>query len=291
MSDYSLPKTPAILIDTTLCTGCERCVKACKLENGLGPDRPWRGQEAVDGLSATRLSTILRRPGDRFVRQQCRHCLEPACVSACLVGAMQKTPEGPVIYDADRCMGCRYCLAACPYGIPRYDWDRAAPEVRKCTLCYPRIIEGKAPACVEACPEGALEYGDRDDLLTTARRRLETNPDYVQEVFGKYEVGGTSVLYISDVRLDLAAWLRMWQPDVDDRALPDPTKPLPERTWASLKKVPPVIVGMAGLMGGIHWIIGRRMKLAAQNAPPPAPDETQDDDSTPKTQGDKDDHA
>jgi len=213
MSEHSLPKTPAILIDTTRCTGCEQCVRACKLENGLPlRDRPWRGQGAIDGLSATRFSTILRLPNDsgpndHFVRQQCRHCLKPACVSACLVGAMWKTPEGPVIYDPDRCMGCRYCMAACPYGIPRYDWDRAAPEVRKCTLCYPRIIQGKAPACVEACPEEAIEYGDRAKLIAKAERRLEANPDYVQEVFGKDEVGGTSVLYISDVRLDLAAWL------------------------------------------------------------------------------------
>jgi len=295
MSEHPLPECPAILIDTKRCTGCERCVRACKLENGLGPDRPWRGQGAVDGLSATRFSTILRLPNaegpkDHFVRQQCRHCLEPACVSACLVGAMEKTLWGPVIYHPEKCMGCRYCMAACPYGIPRYDWDRAVPEVRKCTLCYPRIIQGKPPACVEACPEGALEYGDRAKLLARAESRLEANPDYVQEVFGKYEVGGTSVLYISDVRWDLAAWVRTWQPDVDARDLPDPTKSLPERTWASLKKVPPVIVGMAGLMGGLHWIIGRRMKLAAQETSAPAPDETQDDDPTNTTQGDKDDH-
>jgi len=271
---------PAILIDTTLCTGCEKCVGACKLENGLGPDRLWRGQRAVDGLSATRFCTILRRPDDRFVRQQCRHCLHPACVSACLVGAMQKTAEGPVIYDADRCMGCRYCMVACPYGIPRYDWDRAVPYVRKCTLCYPRLKQGKVPACVEACPEGAAIFGSRAELLAEAHRRLQANPDkYVQKVHGEHEVGGTSVLYISDIPLDFLAW----QPDLDER-------PLPERTWASLKKVPPVIVGMAGLMGGLHWIIGRRMKLAAQTGQAPPPGETQNADSANTTQGDKDDH-
>jgi len=266
MSKQPPADIPAILIDTTLCTGCEQCVRACKLENDLGPDRPWPGQAGVDALSATRFCTILRRPGDHFVRQQCRHCLEPACVSACLVGAMQKTPEGPVIYDGDRCMGCRYCMMACPYGIPRYDWDRAVPYVRKCTLCYPRLKQGKMPACVEACPEGAAIFGTRAELLAEAHRRLDDQPDrYVGGVHGEYEVGGTSVLYISDIPLDFLAW----QPELDDR-------PLPERTWASLKKVPPVILGMAGLMGGLRWIIGRRMKLAAQNAPAPATDETQD---------------
>jgi len=159
----------AILIDITRCIGCEECVLACKEENDLGPDRLRPGQEAVDGLSATRYSTILRYPDDHFVRQQCRHCLEPACVSACLVGAMQKTPEGPVIYDSDLCMGCRYCLVACPYGIPRYEWDEAAPLVQKCTLCYHRITEG-------------------------------------DHVYGETEVGGTSVIYLADISLGFLGW-------------------------------------------------------------------------------------
>jgi formate dehydrogenase iron-sulfur subunit len=246
----------------------------------LGHDQAWREQRAVDALSATRFCTILRRPHDHFVRQQCRHCLEPACVSACLVGAMQKTPEGPVIYDGGRCMGCRYCMVACPFGIPRYDWGRAVPYVRKCTLCYPRLKQGKVPACVEACPEKAAIFGDRDEMLAEAHRRLRANREkYVQKVHGEHEVGGTSVLYISDIPLGFLAW----QPDLDER-------PLPERTLASLKKVPPVILGMAGLMGGIHWIIGRRMKLAAQSSPAPAPEEPQANEATNAPQGDRDEH-
>jgi formate dehydrogenase iron-sulfur subunit len=271
-------KQPAILIDTTLCTGCEQCVKACKLENGLDRDRPWRGQESIDALSATRFSTILRRPAGHFIKQQCRHCLEPACVSACLVGAMQKPPEGPVIYDSRRCMGCRYCMVACPFGIPRYQWDRAVPHVCKCTLCYPRIKEGKTPACVEACPQKAAIFGDRAQLLSEAHRRLGENPEkYVQKVYGQHEVGGTSVLYVSDIPLDFLAW----QPDLDGR-------PLPERTWASLKKVPPIILAMAGLMGGTCWIIGRRMNLAMQAAPPATPAEPQAGHTTEAAQGAKD---
>ena len=143
-------RSPAILVDTTRCTGCEECVDACKQVNDLGADRLRPGQEGVDGLSSTRFTTILRRPGDHFVKQQCRHCLEPTCVSVCLVGAMQKTPEGPVIYDSDLCIGCRYCLTACPYGIPRYEWDESVPYVRKCTLCAPRVEAGQEPACTAA---------------------------------------------------------------------------------------------------------------------------------------------
>ena len=246
----------AILVDITRCTGCEECVLACKKENDLGPDRLRPGQEAVDGLSSTRFSTILRKSDDHFVRQQCRHCLEPACVSACLVGAMQKTPEGPVVYDPELCMGCRYCLVACPYGIPRYEWDEAAPLVQKCDMCHDRIVEGQEPACVEACPEDALLFGNRDDLLAEARRRIAENPEaYVNHIYGEKEVGGTSVLYISDISLGFLGWAE--EPGEE---------PLPKLTWASLKKVPGIAAGMGGLMAVIYWVINRRMRLAARAA-------------------------
>ena len=248
--------TIAILNDTTRCTGCEKCVAACKEEYELGRDRPWRAQGAVSDLSSTRYTTIVRRPDEHYVRQQCRHCLEPACVSACLVGAMQKTPEGPVVYDADKCMGCRYCLAACPYGIPRYEWDQRVPYVTKCTMCIDRVRQGDIPACVDACPEEATLFGTRTELLAEAHRRIDENPGkYQPRVFGEHEIGGTSVLYISDIPLDFLAW----KPDLG-------TQPLPERTWAALHKVPPLMLGMGGLMTGIYWVVGRRMKLASEAA-------------------------
>ena len=248
--------TIAILNDTTRCTGCEKCVAACKEEYELGRDRPWRAQGAVSDLSSTRYTTIVRRPDEHYVRQQCRHCLEPACVSACLVGAMQKTPEGPVVYDADRCMGCRYCLAACPYGIPRYEWDQRVPYVTKCTMCIERVRRGDIPACVDACPEEATMFGTRAELLAEAHRRIDENPGkYQPRVFGEHEIGGTSVLYISDIPLDFLAW----KPDLG-------TQPLPESTWAALHKVPPLMLGMGGLMTGIYWVVGRRMKLASEAA-------------------------
>ena len=244
----------AILIDVTRCTGCETCIAACKKENGLGEDRPWRGQEAIDALSATRWSTILRRPGGHFVRQQCRHCLEPACVSACIVGALRRTPEGAVVYDGSKCMGCRYCMLACPYGIPRYDWDRAAPRVRKCILCHPRLGRGKPPACVAACPEEAMLFGAREEMIAEGHRRIAGEPRrYLPRVWGEKEVGGTSVLYLSPIPLDFLAWTA----DLG-------TKPLPDLTWAALRKVPGIVLGVAGLMGGAYWLIGRRMKLEAE---------------------------
>ena len=248
--------SPAILIDTTRCVGCELCVAACKEENGLGKDRPWRGQAAIDSLSATRNNTVHRRPDSSFVVQQCRHCLEPACASACLVGAMQKTPEGPVIYDADKCIGCRYCLLACPYGIPRYDWDTAVPVVHKCTMCYHRLQEGGIPACVEACPQQATMFGSREDLLSEARRRMADNPGrYTSRIYGEHEVGGTSVLYITDTSLAFLAY----KPDLGNQ-------PLPALTWQSLKKVPPVVLGVGALMGAVYWTVNRRMRLALEKS-------------------------
>jgi formate dehydrogenase iron-sulfur subunit len=258
----------AILTDTTLCTGCEKCVTACKQVNHLGPDQPRRWKLRIDDLSATRFTTIVRHD-DQYVRQQCRHCVEPACVSACLVGAMRKTPEGPVVYDGDRCMGCRYCMMACPYEIPRYDWAAAVPYVRKCTLCADRLAEGKVPACVEACPEQATIFGDRDALIAEAHRRIRATPArYVDKVYGEHDVGGTSVLMISSVPLDFLA----------AGAVTD--EPLPELTWAALSKVPPLALGVGGLMAGVFWITGRRMKLQAERL-----DGTPDGADAPATRG------
>jgi formate dehydrogenase iron-sulfur subunit len=252
-----------ILNDTTLCTGCERCVEACKQENHLGADlpRPWK--QRIDDLSSTRFTTVVRREGSRFVRRQCRHCRQPACVSACIVGALQKTAEGPVIYDSNKCIGCRYCIMSCPYGIPRYDWESSIPYVRKCTLCYPRIRAGRSPACVEACPEKATIFGPRDELIIEARRRIKQNPErYLHAVVGETEVGGASVIYVSDISLGFLGY----KPELGDQ-------PLPALTWSALSKVPPLIVGMGGLMTGIYWVIKRRIKLAAEATPRPVSEE------------------
>lgn len=256
-----------ILTDVTKCIGCFQCVDACAETYNLGPDIPTT-QDKRDGLSARRWTTVLEQPEDHYIRKQCRHCLDPACASACLVGAMHKTPEGPVIYNPHKCLGCRYCMMACPYGIPRYQWNSVAPLVRKCTLCYERVQAGQKPACVEACPAEATIFGDRDELLAEARRRLEAEPDkYIQHIYGEHEVGGTSVIYISDVPLDILGY----------ESQAPRHEPLPELTEVVMSKVPAVAVGMAALMSGTYWIIGRRMKLAAQQIPPEETTEPEDE--------------
>jgi formate dehydrogenase iron-sulfur subunit len=241
-----------ILTDVTKCIGCNKCVTACVKENGLGAYVP-SSKTNGDGLGSQRFTSVLRAPKGRYVRKQCRHCLEPACVSACIVGALTRTPEGAVVYDAKKCMGCRYCMMACPFAIPRYSWEDAIPYIRKCKFCYDnRIQKGQQPACTEACPEQATIFGNREDLLVEAHNRIRNNPGrYIDHVYGEKEVGGTAVLYLSDVPLDFMAWSK----DLADT-------PLPELTWHVLREVPFEFLGMGAIMGGIYWITGRRSKVA-----------------------------
>jgi formate dehydrogenase iron-sulfur subunit len=254
----------AILTDVTKCIGCLECVSACKSANGLAMDIP-RLWQKNDGLSAYNWTSILpkplevqtNQPGQRYhyIRKQCRHCLEPACASACPVGALHQTAEGAVVYDSEKCLGCRYCMMACPYGIPRYDWELAVPYVRKCILCYGRIREGKQPACTEICPTKATIFGDREELIREAHARIRDNPGkYRDKVYGEYEIGGTSVLYISDIDLDFLAYKSNMG-----------TKPLPQTTSLAMKSVPVAFAGMGAFMYGLHWIIKRRIDLSEQS--------------------------
>ncbi len=245
-----------ILTDVTKCIGCNKCVDACVKENGLGAHIPNK-RHNHDGLGSNRWTSIVETKKKRYVRKQCRHCLEPACASACIVGAITKTKEGAVVYDKNKCMGCRYCMMACPFAIPRYSWEDVIPYVRKCKLCYDnRIKQGKQPACTEACPEGATIFGERNKLLAQAHDTLKKNPGkYINKVYGEKEVGGTSVLYISDVRLEFLGW----KDDLGET-------PLPDLTWGVLKKVPYEFIGMGVLMGGIYMFTNRKNKIAQAEA-------------------------
>ena len=240
-----------LLIDITLCIGCEACVNACKEQNNL--------PEQVDPILTAKTWATLEtheRPGEEelYVRRLCMHCEEPACVSVCPVAALQKTETGAVIYDSKRCIGCRYCMVACPFSIPKYQWDKAFPLVQKCILCYDRIKDGEQTACAQACPTEATLFGEREDLLRIARNRIRKNPDnYVPYIYGEHEVGGTSVMFLSNVpfeeigfRMDLTK------------------KPLPSTTWGVMSLVPNII-SLGGLaLFGTYWIVNRRIKLAKE---------------------------
>lgn len=246
----------AILVDVTKCTGCERCVDACIEENGSDPVQAQIDRATTkDGLSESRLLSVPKIAPGRFVRMSCMHCLEPSCVSACLVGGLTKTPEGPVVYDPEKCIGCRYCMLACPFHIPRYEWSETTPYVKKCAMCFQRLDRGLAPACVEACPHEALRFGDRNVLLDEAHALICSDRDgYLPRVWGEHEFGGTSILYLSDVDLTVMGW-------------PTPgADPIPSLTEPLIAKTPAIGLSVFGSLLGINWVIRRRMRLAKEGA-------------------------
>ena len=163
--------TKAILYDGTLCVGCRACEEACSRKWGLPYGQAIASEER---LSEHKLTTIVTR-GDHYARRLCMHCVEPTCVSVCPVGALQKTSLGPVVYDEGRCMGCRYCVQACPFQIPKYQWNKPNPKVTKCDMCFDRQQLGKQPACVEVCPTGARVFGEVEKRATPLARFLRFN--------------------------------------------------------------------------------------------------------------------
>jgi formate dehydrogenase iron-sulfur subunit len=244
----------AILIDTTKCTGCERCVSACIDANQLDAHQAEIDRSLTkDGLSSDRWASIQEVSSQRFARKSCMHCLEPSCVSACLVGGISKTPQGPVVYDPAKCIGCRYCMLACPFHVPRYEWEKTMPYMRKCDMCFERTQKGGKPACVEACPNEALIFGSRTELLRKAHETIGANASrYIPHVWGEEEFGGTSVLYISDEDLSALGW-----PETHAAAIPSLTEPL-------ISKTPFIGLGVAAGLLTVNWIVRRRMKLAVE---------------------------
>lgn len=199
------------LTDLTACIGCRKCEQACNEEfNFPAPDRPFDDPGVFEQHRRTTSTeyTVVNRyeiPGAKggtvYVKSQCNHCNEPACATACPALAYRKTPEGPVHYNEDLCFGCRYCMAACPFNVPAYTYESAfEPKISKCTLCEHRIKQGRIPACIEACPAGALTFGKRSDLIELARDKIKKAPDrYIDHIYGEHEAGGTSWMYISGV--------------------------------------------------------------------------------------------
>lgn len=201
------PDAVGMLYDSTKCIGCKACMVACNEANDLPPDTrlsDGRWHMPLDLNEQTKNIIKVHRDPDSgsyaFVKRQCMHCLDPACVSACMLGAMRKGEHGIVSYDPDLCVGCRYCQMACPFGVPKFEWAKAMPKIVKCELCRDRIGNGQSPACCEACPVGAVIYGKYTDLLGEAHRRLAEHPElYVPKVYGETEVGGTQVLYLAHI--------------------------------------------------------------------------------------------
>jgi formate dehydrogenase iron-sulfur subunit len=200
-----------VLVDTTECIGCRKCEYACAKSNKLSdmPLESFEDKSVFDGprRMTANAYTVVNRHDDAahperptFVKAQCMHCLKPACASACLVGALRPQPSGAVTYDPWKCMGCRYCMVACPFQVPAYEYDHPlTPKVSKCSFCFERVSEGgKAPACVDICPPMCLTFAKRSELVSLARTKIEAHPEkYLDHVYGEHELGGTSWLYLT----------------------------------------------------------------------------------------------
>src|SRR5262245_5772031 len=276
------------LIDITNCIGCRACQVACKQWN----DREGEETELVAQLGFQNPATLTaktytlisfhemedpQKPAGlaaAYVMRRCLHCLEPGCVSACPTTALHREPDGPVSYDAAKCIGCRYCMLACPWDVPTAEWDKLAPKIEKCTHCadrrdqaLPTARNGQplseherklyqetiaVPACVKACPADALRYGTRDEMLTMARQRLAARPDkYVDHIYGEKELGGTSVLYVSSVPFE-----KLGFPTYGE-------KPFPTFTAAALGAVPTAVIALGGLLGAAYAVFNKRVHAVA----------------------------
>jgi Fe-S-cluster-containing dehydrogenase component len=251
----------AVLHDITRCIGCRKCEGACNKVNDLpAPDKPFDDLKVLEQQRRTtpEAYTVVNQFGDgraTYVKKQCNHCQEPACASACFVKAFTKTPEGAVIYNEKVCVGCRYCMIACPFEIPTYEYDEPlTPRVMKCTMCHPRIAKGLLPGCVEACPTEALVYAKRNDLIKVAHQRIAQYPDrYVDHIYGEKEMGGTNWLYLTSKAF---AEIGMRE-DLGNTAAPKLTK-------GALGAVPMVVGLWPVLLTGIYAINKRKERIAAQ---------------------------
>jgi formate dehydrogenase iron-sulfur subunit len=256
--DFS--KDATFLIDMTKCTGCRACQVACKQWNQLEAEKTeffsgegYQNPPAMSEYTFTRIKFFDYQRNGRnefvFFKEMCMHCNEPACASVCPVGAFQKTTEGPVIYKAERCIGCRFCMIACPFGIPKYEWSKALPLVRKCTGCYSRVKEGLAPACATTCPT-AITYGPRNEMIKEAEQRLARYPDrYFPRIYGKDAAGGTSVMYLTRRPFDELGFK------------PVTHRPLPEYTQQALRWVPAMFLAVGGGLSALSWITHRKERL------------------------------
>ena len=247
-----------VLVDTTVCIGCRNCEWACKKAHNLTT-------ESLDTYSDRSVFERKRRPDEHAltvvneydnpknpmlptdVKVQCMHCDDPACVSACIVSALTKYESSPVTWDGSRCIGCRYCMIACPFQVPAFEYSKAIePKIMKCDFCYDRTKKGQIPACVEICPVEAITYGKRKDLIEIAQDRIKRHPDkYINHILGKSEVGGTSWLYLAGqdfTNLDF--------PVLGNDPAPGVTESIQHGIFAYF--IPPI--ALYALLGGVMWL-------------------------------------
>jgi formate dehydrogenase iron-sulfur subunit len=247
-----------VLVDTTVCIGCRKCEWACRSAHHMEAgdldeyeDRSVFNQYRRPDTKSLTVVNEFSHPELRNqpfnVKVQCMHCDRPACVSACIVGAFSKHASGAVVWDTEKCIGCRYCMVACPYQVPAFEYDQAiGPEVLKCDFCYDRIEQNQAPACVEICPVEAITFGKRSELVDLARKRIAENPEkYIDHIYGLNEVGGSSWMYLAS-----ADFKHLKFPQLGTATAPGVSESIQHGIFAYF--VPPA--ALYALLGGIMWM-------------------------------------
>lgn len=254
------PDSFGVLHDTTRCIGCRQCEKACQQVNNLPkPKKPYSDLDVTHVKRRTTAAewTVVNRYNvngkDVFRKLQCLHCQDPACASACFAQCFKKEKDGSVSYEGSQCVGCRYCMVACPFYVPGFQYEEAwDPLVLKCTFCRPRLQEGKLPGCVEKCPMDALTFGKRSDLLKVARKRMEQNPGrYVDYIYGETDAGGTAWMTLSGVA-----------PETLGQDMTLGNRPMGELTAGALGAVPMIIGFWPVLFAGAYGITKRKEAIA-----------------------------
>ncbi len=274
------------LYDSTVCTGCKACVSACKQKNGMPPsfstpqDPLWDNPLDTDSKTyniiklyknGTGKAKDREKNGFAFIKRQCMHCVDPSCVSACPVSALTKDPKtGVVHYNKSACIGCRYCQLACPFDIPKFEYEKAFPQIRKCQLCEHLMQKGEFAACAKYCPTGATVFGRVEDLLAEAKKRLRYKPGtthvypverlggnvttervvtpYIDRVYGESEGGGTQVLYLAGVPFD-----KLGLPMLDDRSDAQRSETIQHAVYKGM--IAPVV-----FLGGLLYVVHRNAK-------------------------------
>jgi len=264
------PDRMGVLVDTTVCIGCRNCEYACKKGHGFPAGDPERYKDRAvfakmrrPGENDLTVVNEFRNPGNALlpisVKVQCMHCDRPGCVSACIVGALAKQEDGAVTWDTGKCIGCRYCMVACPFQIPAFQYHQAMePEIRKCDFCHSRTKQGQLPACIETCPVEALTYGPRSEVIKIAREKIRRAPDrYVNHILGEKEVDGTSWVYLASRK-----FTELGFPDLPTRPAPGVSEALQHGIFSYF--VPPVL--FYSLLGSVMWLSKKGHK-AAEHSP------------------------
>jgi len=241
------------LYDDSKCTGCRGCQLACKQWNSLKARQTQNMGTYQNPPSLQANTFMIIRFQDYedekgnvkwiFRKEACMHCTDAACVTACPTGALHYVKEyGTVGLDKDKCIGCKYCTSACPFEVPKH--DPYTDKATKCDMCESRLQNGLDPACVKACPTGALKFGDKEDMLKLAEGRVKALGG-TATIYGDKYLGGTHLVYVLQEKPAIYAALKQ-----------NPTFPITVMAWKDWLK-PLALLAGGGVIGGafLHYIL------------------------------------